>query len=67
MDTEGLMREILSKICPYHGRHPNISLDKEWKLTVSACCIEFKEMMEAIKENFENKSNWVLELQSGKL
>ena len=67
MDTEGLMREILSKICPYHGRHPNISLDKEWKLRVSACCIEFKEMMEVIKKSFENKSNWVLELQSGKL
>ena len=67
MDTEELMREILSKMCPYHGRHPNITLDKEWKLTVSACCNEFKEMIEAIKKNFENTSNWVLELQSGKL
>ena len=66
MDTEDLMREILSKLCPYHGKHPNILLDKDWKLTVSACCIEFKDMMEAIKKNFENKPDWILELQSEK-
>jgi hypothetical protein len=54
-------REFL--LCPYHGKHPDISPDKDWKLTVSACCIEFKEIMEAIKKNFENKSNWIPELQ----
>lgn len=60
MNTEDLMREILSKTCPYHGRHPNITLDKNWKLTVFACCDEFKEMMEMIKSNFENKPDFVL-------
>jgi hypothetical protein len=60
MDTEDLMREILSKMCPYHGKHPNIELDSNWKLTVSACCNEFKEMMETIKSHFENKPDWVL-------
>jgi hypothetical protein len=66
VDTEDLMREILSKLCPYHGKHPDVSLDKDWKLTVSACCIEFKDMMEAIKKNFENKPGWILELRREK-
>lgn len=67
MDTEDLMREILSKMCPYHGKHPNITFDRNWKLTVSACCNEFKEMMETIKRNFENKPDRVFDLRREKL
>lgn len=67
MDTENLMREILSKMCSSHGKRPNITFDRNWKLNVSASFDEFKEMMAKKKGNFENKPDWVFDVRREKL
>ena len=64
VDTEDIIREILSKMCPFHGKHPDIEIDTNWKLKVSACCPEFKGMMESLHRDFENKQATISELQT---
>ena len=59
MNTENIMREILSKMCSLHGKHPNIEITEDWKLTISACCNEFHEQMENIIKDFQETMNTV--------
>jgi hypothetical protein len=66
-DTEDLIREILSKVCPYHGYHAGLYLDKDWNITISAFCHEFEQMMSVLKNNFENAPGWVPNLHRIKI
>ena len=59
MNTENIMREILSKMCSLHGKHPNIEIGKDLKLKISACCHEFHEQMESIIKDFQKKESAV--------
>ncbi|MEP6947946.1 MAG: hypothetical protein ABI863_01665 [Ginsengibacter sp.] len=48
MSTEELIREIISKMCPLHGKHANVEIHEEGQINISACCAEFHEQMEKI-------------------
>ena len=45
MNTEDLIREIVSKICPFHGKHPAVEIHETGQMNISACCEEFREQM----------------------
>lgn len=45
---EELIKEILSKLCPFHGLRANIEFDANWEITVSTCCGEFHELISKI-------------------
>ena len=51
-NTEDLIREILSKMCPLHGTHADIAIKQNWELTISACCGEFHELLGKIIYGF---------------
>ena len=55
MNTEDIIREILSKMCSPHGKHANVEINKDWQLSVSACCSEFREQMENIIKDFRKR------------
>jgi hypothetical protein len=48
MNTESLIREIISKICPFHGKHPTVEIHQTGKLDITACCDEFLHQIEHI-------------------
>ncbi|MEP6951366.1 MAG: hypothetical protein ABI863_18900 [Ginsengibacter sp.] len=45
MNTEDLIREIISKMCPFHGKHPIVEIHEVGEMNVSACCDEFLEQI----------------------
>jgi len=45
MNTENLIREIISKVCPFHGKHPTVDIHETGKLDINACCDEFLEQI----------------------
>ena len=45
MSTEDLIREIISKQCPYHGKHPTIEIHEIGQMDISTCCEEFREQI----------------------
>ena len=47
MSIEELVREIVSKICPFHGMHPKVTIPECGPVHVSACCEEFHQFIEA--------------------
>jgi hypothetical protein len=53
MVAENVIREIVSKMCRLHGRHPTVEINKEGQINISACCDEFREQM-LIIENYMN-------------
>ena len=63
MNTEDVIREILSKICSLHGKHPGIEIEKDWQLNISACCPEFHEQMENIARDLQKKGDEILSLK----
>jgi hypothetical protein len=48
MSTEDLIREIISKICSFHGKHPTVEIHEGSQMNISACCEEFREQMRNI-------------------
>jgi hypothetical protein len=64
MNTEDIIREILSKMCPLHGKHANVEIKKDWQLNISACCREFHEQMENIIKDFQKKGEDTLTVAS---
>jgi hypothetical protein len=42
MSPEELIREIISKICPFHGKHPIVEIHKAGGMDISVCCEEFR-------------------------
>lgn len=48
MSTEEIIREVVSKVCPFHGKHANVQIHEAGKINISACCAEFHELMENI-------------------
>jgi hypothetical protein len=58
MGTEDLIREILSKICPFHGKHPTVEIHEAGKMNILACCEEFHEFIQnIINDKFHNKAD----------
>jgi hypothetical protein len=55
--AEDLVREILGKMCPYHGLRANVEMSKKELLTVSACCEEFHALIKKIIYDFEQRPN----------
>lgn len=55
MNTEDIIREILSKMCSLHGKHANVEINKDNQLSISACCPEFQEQMENIIKDFQKR------------
>ena len=63
MSTEELIREIISKICPFHGKHPTVDIYDAGKINISACCKEFLEQMENIvKRELQKPFDGALEI-----
>jgi hypothetical protein len=48
MSTEELIREIVSKICPFHGKHPTVEIHETGQMNISACCLDFQELIQNI-------------------
>ena len=53
LNIEDIIREVLSKICSLHGKHPNIEIGKDYKLNISACCQEFHGQLEDIIKDYQ--------------
>lgn len=51
MITEELIREIVSKVCPSHGKHPVVEIHESGQMNISACCDEFHQQIENIINN----------------
>ena len=45
MSTEELIREIVSKKCPFQGKLPTVEIREPGQMNISACCEEFREQM----------------------
>jgi hypothetical protein len=56
MSTEELIREILSKICSFHGKHPTVEIQAAGQLKISACCEEFRKQIGNIVNTENAKS-----------
>lgn len=64
MSTEELIREIISKICPFHGKHPTIELQETGQVNISACCEAFREQcLTIVNLNRAKAVNKLLEKQ----
>ena len=48
MITEELIKEIVSKMCPFHGRHPTVEIYESGQMNISACCEKFHDQIEKI-------------------
>jgi hypothetical protein len=46
MSTENLIREILSKRCPYHGKHATVQIHSDLQMEITVCCKEFLQFIE---------------------
>ena len=56
MSTEDLIREILSKLCPFHGKHPTVKMHAGGRMDILACCEEFHEFIQnIINDKFSQK------------
>ena len=54
MTTEELIRETVSKICPFHGKKAAVKIQGTGQIEISACCKEFRKFLEAhIKHKFQ--------------
>jgi len=45
MSTEEVIREVVSKFCPFHGKHATVKLLDSGEIKISACCAEFHQQM----------------------
>jgi hypothetical protein len=45
MNTEDLVREIMSKMCPFHGKYPVVEISEVGQMNISACCDEFHQQI----------------------
>ena len=43
MTTEELIKEILNKACPIHGKHPTVELNEVGEVNIKVCCKQFHE------------------------
>ena len=48
MSTEELIREIVSKMCPFHGKHPTVNIHEAGQMNISTCWEEFHKLVENI-------------------
>ena len=56
MSIEELIREIVSKMCPFHGKHPVVEIHRAGQMDISACCEEFrKQMVNIVNSEFKNQ------------
>ena len=49
MSTEEVIREIVSKMCPFHGKHPTVEIHELGQLDIFACCDAFREQCVSIE------------------
>jgi len=45
MTTEELIKEILNKACPIHGKHPTVELNEVGEVNIKVCCKQFHEQI----------------------
>jgi len=45
MSTEEVIREVVSKSCPFHGKHATVKVLGTGQVSISACCAEFHRQM----------------------
>ena len=48
MTREELIREIVSKICPFHGKRATVNMHEAGEIEISACCKEFHVFLETL-------------------
>lgn len=48
MSIEEVIREIVSKVCPFHGKHATVKVRDTGHIIIAACCDEFHSQMENI-------------------
>jgi len=54
---EELIREMVSKLCPFHGKRAVVNLDKAGQIEIKACCKKFLEFQESlIKITFQQRN-----------
>lgn len=51
MTSEELIREIVSKICPFHGKKANVNINEGGEIEITACCKEFQGFLETLIKN----------------
>jgi hypothetical protein len=51
MASEELTREIVSKICPFHGKRASVNMHEAGEIEISACCKEFHAFLETLSKN----------------
>lgn len=55
MTTEELIREMISKMCPFHGKKAIIVSHASGQIDISACCKEFQIFLETLKNDRSNR------------
>ena len=48
MNTEQLIKEVISKACPFHGKRPIVGIHESGQIELSTCCKEFRKFLENI-------------------
>jgi len=57
MGTEELIREVVSKVCPFHGKRAAVSVPANGRIQISACCDEFHHFLEnQVKNKFQHEA-----------
>ena len=51
MSTEKIIKEIISKKCPFHGKGPIVGISEAGQIEISTCCMEFQQFLENIVKN----------------
>jgi len=58
MSNEELVREIVSKLCPFHGTRATVNMHVTGEIEISACCKEFQIFLGTlIKNKFQQGIN----------
>ena len=47
-ESEDFIREVLTKVCPLHGKHANVHIDENWRINITACCNELNQLLKTI-------------------
>lgn len=50
-DLTLLKTSIEAMMCPKHGRHPKAVLNKQGTISITACCDEFRDTCNRVKED----------------
>jgi hypothetical protein len=61
MSTEEVIREVVSKSCPFHGKHATVKVQGPGQISISTCCAEFHQQMANIVTGGSQKTLTVLE------